>query len=168
MTYTPANDNEPRPIWFDQLLAKYDRLIKKKCRYDEDLCQDTRLRAVERWHQYREDGNFVAWIDYLVRGLVQERTRKGKRRSARVYYINSNGRTEPNQEHHTDINLALDSLTPVESVSVQYSAMGYLCREIGAMRGASKQAAEQAARVGRAKLVAANDNRKSGKKNAAA
>lgn len=170
MTYNPANDNAPpRPASFDQLLAKYDRLIRKKCKHNEDLCQDVRLRAIERWQSYREDGNFVAWIDFIVRGLRQEKARKDKRRNLKehLFKVSDVCIQLPSQAHHTDIGLALDSLTPTESISVQYSAMGYLCREIGEIHGIPKHAAERAARTGR-EWLAANDNKKSGKKNAAA
>jgi len=158
MTPAHANDNTPRPAWFDQLLLKYDPFIRKKCTGDEDLYQDVRLRMLERWHQFRKDGSFVAWAGYMVRGARGESARRSVRRSAKAHLQRVDTCVQPSQEHYTDINLVLESLTTVESVSLRCSAMGYEYHEIGKMRGVSKQAAAQAAKLGRARL-AANDNR---------
>lgn len=169
MTPVSANDNnkQPRPQWFDDLLMQYDPFIRRKCAGDEDLYQDTRLRALERWPSYRHDGSFASWSGYLVRGVKQDRARKAVRHAAKEHLAGVTTTLQPSQEHYTDINLVLESLTTVESVSLRCAAMGFEYQEIGKMRRVSKQAIGQAVKSGRVRLAAANDNVKQDKKAAA-
>lgn len=160
---TPANDNDnrqqQRPQWFDDLLAQYDGFIRAKCSaYDdhEDLYQDAILRVLDRWHQYRRDGNFVAWVGYHIKSVRPEQARRAKRGEKYPHYIAADTR-EPTQDYRAEISIALGRLNEAERNTIVAVASGYTLEEAGNMMGVTKQRAFQIVQSGRAWL-AANDN----------
>jgi DNA-directed RNA polymerase specialized sigma24 family protein len=154
MTPTPANDN--RPASFDALLAKYDPFIRSKCCGDEDLYQDIRLLAIERWYRYRQDGNFVSWVSYLVREVISQRARKIARAEKWLPYTPPS-HTEPSQEHAAGATQALGALSQAERDAVSLIATGHTGDEAGRVMGVSRQRVWQVVERGRERL-AANDN----------
>lgn len=170
MQLNAANENtpQPRPAWFDQLLADYDGFIRAKCRevkWDksevDDLYCAVLLRAIERWYRYRRDGRFTSWITFLIREEMSLVARKGARREKWPKYSVPQY-TPPNQEDTADINLVARSLNPVEYESIVGIALGYTGDEVGADTGITRQRVWQIVEAGRAKL-AANDNIKADK-----
>lgn len=168
----PANDNIPadRPQWFDDLLAQYDKFIQAKCAaylMHEDLYHDTLIRLMERWHQYRPDGNFMAWSSYHVRGIVAERARRDRQITGYPQY-RPQVLYAPTQEISADIAKAVSLLPPQQRAVVMKTAVGFSGVEIGAEEGVTRQAINlrlAEARKVLAALLPVNDNEK---KNAAA
>lgn len=159
MTHIPANDNTPRPCWFDALLAQYDGFIRSKCATypdAEDLYQAVLLRALSRWASYRPQGNFVAWIGYQIRSEVDRPRRLEKRRKEWPYYAPAMA-TAPTQEHATDVSLALARLGESDREVITLLAIGFDGGEVGKLRGISRQRVFQIAERARERLVA-NDN----------
>jgi RNA polymerase sigma factor (sigma-70 family) len=155
---TPANDNTPRPSWFDALLAKYDGFIRSKCRtYPEpdDLYQAVMLRALSRWASYRPQGNFVAWIGYQIRSEADQPRRLEKRRKEWPYYAPARA-AAATQEYTVDLRV-LDGLPAADREVITLLAIGFDGGEVGKLKGISRQRVFQIASRGRA-LLAANDN----------
>lgn len=159
---TPANDNTPRPAWFDDLLLKYRPHIVKQCAKRttevEDLVQDVMLRAMARWHQYRpgQEGGFPVWLTYLVRAIHSERARKGSLRTIPIQEWHD-VTAPPAQEHAADIGMALRPCTPRQRGIMMMHGQGFTCREIGAAVGLSRTWAMKLLHDGRELTAAAND-----------
>lgn len=155
MTNKPANDNNPRPAWFDKMLMDYDGYIRAKiCRLEcnkqnrEDIYQRVMLKAIERWASFRRDGNFCGWLFLIVRESVNRHVSTERLEiGARV--------AEPTQEHATDLSRALE----MASDEVVAMATGYSNAEIAAVYGVTSSAIHYRIKSARAKM-AANDNQK--------
>ncbi|MGB3042479.1 MAG: sigma-70 family RNA polymerase sigma factor [Xanthobacteraceae bacterium] len=158
---TPANDNTPqqRPAWFDELLLKYDGFIRVRCAQiaeqckieSEDLHHDVLLEAMERWYRYRPNGNFVAWISYVIRGCVSP-----PRRKMPNYQYAPASSLQPSQEFAVCVEGVLGSLQPAERNAVSMIAAGYTGEEAGVSMGISRQRVWQIVERARAKV--SNDN----------
>lgn len=148
-----------RPASFDALLMAnlpYVRATARRCcapQNREDLVNEAVATALERWQRFRPDGNMARWLAYITREVAK------RRYNAPVVYEEPAGATQPSQEAHIDLTRAVERLAPRERHAVLGVAFGKTLAEIGAeMGGVSKQRVDQIVRVGRRRLVAANDN----------
>lgn len=161
MTPTPANDN--RPAWFDALLTQYKPFIEHKCgRYrpgdSEDLYQDVMLAVIEQWGKYRHDGNFVGWLDYVIRYTHYRKYGVDKRRKEYPFY-NPPEQVPPSQEHAVIVADAMAKLSDNQREAVSLITMGHDGAEAGKIMGISKQRVWQLVGAAR-KRLAANDNQR--------
>lgn len=153
---THANDNTPRPAWFDQILIDYQPFIYKRCiaeKADIDVeatAQDITLRAMEKWHQYKPTHNFATWLSFMCRDVL----RAGKRKVAVPCRVLT---ALPTQEYATDLSKVMDRLTKREARAVTLMATGYSKTETSKKMRLSRQGLYNV--LERAKVkVTANDN----------
>lgn len=147
-----------RPASFDAALLDAEPYLRYlagryvRAQDRDDLVQATMAMALARWEHFRPSGSMRAWLGYAMRTIVW--------RSAKPYRPATAVQTaEPTQEHAADIGVALSRLREREREAVLGWAQGYSMAELGeTMGGISKQRVEQIIRVGRQRLVAANDN----------
>lgn len=148
-----------RPASFDAMLMAnlpYVRTIARRCSLPqdrEDIVNETVAVALERWSRFRPDGNMARWLGYLTTEVA------GRRYAKKPTPIAAERVTAPSQESHVDLTRAVERLAPRERHAILGVAFGKTLGEIGAeMGGVSKQRVDQIVRVGRRRLVAANDN----------
>lgn len=163
-----ANDDttQQRPQWFDDLLAKYDPLIRKECRKRagkipfDDLYQESYLRLIRIWKQYRpgNDLGFCTWVSYTIRSVVRDHFRK---KSPDVLFTDDvpDLVVAPVQEIAADVGQTMRWCKPRQREAMSLSVQGYDGREIGEMLGITRAAVSLRILSGRERLrKAANDN----------
>jgi RNA polymerase sigma factor (sigma-70 family) len=163
MTPTPANDNTPRPAWFDQLLAQYEPFLRKRCGVmqpasPEDAYQEAVYRAMEQWASYRQDGHFPTWLNYVVRHIQFDNKRREFKRVYQPVTV-----TPATQETRLIIQDVLGALPRRAASLVCMQALGYTMTEMAKKRRVSRRAIYDGLRDARV-MIAANDNVKQDKK----
>ncbi len=148
-----------RPASFDALMMAnlpYVRTIARRCSLPqdrEDVINETVTIALERWHRFRVDGNMAQWLGYLTKEVA------GRRYARKPAPVDAERATQPSQEAYVDLTRAVERLAPRERTAVLGVAFGKTMVEVGVeLGGVSKQRVEQIVRVGRRRLVSANDN----------
>lgn len=152
----PANDNTPRPSWFDALLLQYSPFLRKRCQ-NEETYQEVVCRAMEQWQRFRPNGNFPTWLSFIVRTVRHEATVRDSRNSTipRQKLVQ-----DPVQEFLVEADSATRKLSPANVTMVSMLAKGCSFVEVAAEQHVSPQAVrERAGRVWRA-MRAVNDNRR--------
>lgn len=165
---TPANDNIPhqRPQWFDDLLSKYDPLIRKECGKRcgkipfDDLYQETYLWLIRIWPQYRpgDEREFCTWVRLTIRSVVRDILRKN---FPDVVFTNDVPElvVKPAQESAAEIEQIIGLCTRQQREAVELSAQGYDGSEIGKILGITRAAVSLRLIGARVKMrETANDN----------
>lgn len=152
---TPANDNQPRPQWFDDLLLAHRPyilsrigILERDADKHEDLCQEAMTYALDHWCSFRPEGKFAGWLYWIVFKTVHRKD-KSATRGPIVRPV------EPAQEYYTDVSLALERT--VRATEVMLSAVGHSEDDIAARLGVSGPTIHYRIKRARQKL-AANDN----------
>jgi RNA polymerase sigma factor (sigma-70 family) len=95
----------------------------------EDLVQAAVVDALERWQEYRQDGNFVAWLKFRVLNAATADLR-GREKLARTE-LGWRRATEPAQEYAADLHSLTERLGASRGgVMLLRSASGETMREI--------------------------------------
>lgn len=167
MTSTPANDNDLRPQWYDDLIKQYDPFLRNYCRtkfrFDEDIYQEAHVILLRTWRSYRPGKSIIPWMRYAVM-TARKKTRKF---NAELPNEKAGIASVPaNQDTIALTSVASDNLTPTERSDFAMYLQGYTFAEIGDTRGVHRQAPHERIRCAMARLRPANDNKR--KKNAAA
>lgn len=173
MTTTPANDNTPRPQWFDDLLLQYDRLFMSMCRKRsanddaaEDLKHDAICIALATWRSYRPGprSGFVSWMRYKVMTADQQRAKRQRRTPITDDETAREVVTPPNQEYAADLSIAAGNVGDRRFAAALLLGAGYTSREAGKMLSYSNQQvitdAARARDMYRAGIRASNNNNK--------
>lgn len=188
---TPANDNQPRPSWFDALLLKYEPFMRVKCGRiagaldPDEVYQEAAILCLRKWRLYdptRDDANFVAWLGFICREAAAQIRRKSKKGESVEFNEKYTDARHADQWTLADANRLLAFCNPEQREAIDMAAAGYSYEEIGAVVGVTKQGVQLRILAGREIIkskmrqadvvasvcgaVAANDNVKVG--NAAA
>lgn len=154
-----ANDN--RPSWFDARLTEYSPMINKLANNArrrggaDDLAQDIRLAAMERWQSYRpEDFKFGTWLAWVTRSVVSDAKIKAATKKRQPVAMAEPASSPATQEDYTDLSNILRRLSGTrDSDALMRFAMGDELPEIGADLGVSKQRVLQLIERERKRLV---------------
>lgn len=176
---THANDNTPRPDWYDKLLVDYLPFARKcanKMRGDDDadeIVQDFYVDACNRWAAYdRENYKFGTWVWQLVRNAVHNRRayRRAKMRTGREWSINTDKteggqgggdffrkswmpQTEATQLEYAELSSVLGRLSGTrDSQALVRLAMGDELQDVAVDFGISRERVRQLAERERARL----------------
>ncbi len=154
MTRNADNDNATRPAWYDELVQKYERLIKRIAKqygrsYDsEEFEQDIYVDLYRRWALYNSDYSFGTWICLCARNVSsmhKQRKMSLKRTGTRVELSAAEAVSYPsNQEASTDLAVVRSVLSGGRRTDILMRiASGELLREIAAEYGIGKERVRQ-------------------------
>ena len=163
---TPANDNTPRPEWYDKKLIEHERYAHK-CAYHfavgedhDDVMQDYYELAFRRWHLYQtENQKFTGWVRNLVRRTCYNRrmARSGPKRAGTMVETPENLPeilSAPAAQHdHAELSEILARLSGTrDSEALLRFAAGEQYAEIASEWGISRERVRQLADRERAHL----------------
>lgn len=146
-----ANDNQ-RPAEFDARLAEYSPMINKLANNArrsggaDDLAQDIRLAAMERWQSYRpEDFKFGTWLAWVTRSVVSDAKIKAATKKRTAVVMTDHRVSAPaTQQIHAELVEVLSRLSGTRDSDVLLRfAMGEDLAAIGAEMGISRERARQ-------------------------
>lgn len=172
MTITPANENEPRPQWYDDLVRQYDPFLRNFCRtkfrHDEDLYQEAHVVLIRTWKSYRPGKSIIPWMRYAVM-TARKKARKDAGMTGSVGFSTTGadgeeysreifGSVEASQDTLSLASIMIDKLAPAEKGAVIGRLQGMTFEEIGTQRGVQRQAVHERFRSAISKLRPANDN----------
>lgn len=165
----PANDNTPRPDWFDKLLVEY-MPFARKCANQmrggddaEEILQDFYVDACNRWAAYDRQYRFGTFVFQVVRNVVQNRktyrTRKMRAGGALSLDMSQDSgmdnwlKTPATQHDHAELACVLRSMSGTrDSEALIRRAMGEELEEIGTDMGISRERVRQLAERERERL----------------
>lgn len=153
-----ANDNQPRPQWFDDLLLQYEPFLRGRCKAlapadAEDVYQESACSALTRWASYRRDGHFPTWLNFIARSTAHERRKRAEQNTP----SHLNLTVQPTQDARLILEDELASIPDEFSTPVALAGLGYSRLEIAEFCN-DKHAPRWKLDRGRAMLRAANDN----------
>ena len=160
-----ANDNTPRPDWYDQLLVEY-LPFARKCAHrmrglddPEDLMQDFYVDACHRWAAYDPQYKFGTWVYQLIRNVASNRRkfRSRQRRSGSEVSLDAdNGPVlsiGASQQDYSELSDVLSRLSGTrDSEALLRRAMGEGLSEIAADMGVSRERVRQISEIERKRL----------------
>lgn len=157
----PANDNTPRPAWFDAKLSEYSPMINKLANNArrrggaDDLAQDIRLAAMERWESYRpDDFKFGTWIAWVARSVISTAKIKAETKKRTVVMADRQVSAPATQQVHAELAEVLSRLSGTRDSEVLLRfAMGEDLAAIGAEMGISRERARQLCERERKRLI---------------
>lgn len=176
---TPANDNTPRPEWYDKLLVDYLPFARKcanRMRGNDDadeIVQDFYVDACNRWAAYdHENYKFGTWVWQLIRNAVYNRRnyRRAKMRVGSEWSIDTDitndgaagtdlfrkswmPQTEANQHDYAELSLVLSKLSGTrDSTALVRLAMGDELQDVAVDFGISRERVRQLAERERERL----------------
>lgn len=116
MTPTPANDNTPRPAWYDRELEVNLPFIRFKSRFHvpphevDDVVSEACILALRHWSNYRTEYKFTTWLGWIVR------TAAGHHKDKRLAKMRA-GKHVPVADHMVVAPADQDLMTDIAAVS---------------------------------------------------
>jgi RNA polymerase sigma factor (sigma-70 family) len=159
---TPANDNRPRPAWYDEKLLAHDGYAHK-CAYHfavgddhDDVMQDYYEQAFRRWPLYQtESQKFTGWVRNLMRYTCYERrrARAWQKRAGQTVEMPETLSTPAAQHDRAELSETLARLSGTrDSEALLRFAAGEPFAEIADEWGISRERVRQLADRERARL----------------
>lgn len=104
-------------------LRRYARALMKDRSAADDLVQDCLERAIERWHQRRNEENSRAWIFAILHNLAMTRLRHAARRPSHIELDEVDARSLSVSAHQEDRLRYRDLLSALDQLPAEQRAV---------------------------------------------
>jgi len=105
---TPANDNAPRPDWYDKAIIDHRPLLVRMALHrvrsyeSADLINDTIVLALRKWAKYDDNYSFGTWLGLLMDNVMTDRRVSARRMKRTGVSVNIDDVTIPARPEQED------------------------------------------------------------------